>query len=98
MCAHAQAGAGNKCKNRVYFIRGHQVAFELYRMYLPFLFSVQLKGENSQKQVLMKLCLLHTKAAACTCDIIGNAPAINTINRHDVFAFTITLCITYITL
>ena len=28
----------------------------------------------------MNLRLCHTKIATCTCDIISNAPAINTIN------------------
>ena len=32
------------------------------------------------------LRLHHAKTAACACDIISNASAVNTINRCDVFA------------
>ena len=47
---------------------------------LPFSTFVVLKRRNSQEQVLMNLHLRHTKTAACTQDIISNAPTINTIN------------------
>ena len=33
----------------------------------------------------MNFRLCHTKTAAHTHDIVSNAPAVNTINRHDVF-------------
>ena len=48
------------------------------------------KAKQSRKKVSMNLCFRHTKIAGCTCDIISNAPAINTINRSDAgFACTL---------
>ena len=29
------------------------------------------------------------ETATCTCDIISNVPAVNTINRHGIFACTL---------
>ena len=59
MRAYAQAGVGNKCKNCVYFTRGHQVAFELYRMKIcstPF----EFQGDYACKMVEDKVINLYT--------------------------------------
>ena len=50
-----------------------------------FSFQYSLKRVNK----LAPFCLLcHTKTAICTHNIISNPPAVNTINRHNVFTCT----------
>ena len=53
--------------------------------YLPFSFFVVLKRQG---QVLINLRLRHTKAAACTRDIISNAHPITTITDAMIFGCT----------
>ena len=49
-----------------------------------FFFLCAVKKVKTQ-QVLINLHLCHTKTATCTSDIISNEPAVNIVNRRDVF-------------
>ena len=57
-----------------------------------YIFLCADKRAKTHKSMLINLRLHHTKAAAYTCDIISNAPAVNTINSSDVFECTLLHC------
>ena len=68
--------------------------FQIYQYFVSissifFLCTIKKAKTHKLEKVLMNLHLCHTKTATCTRDIISNVPAINTINRHDVFACTL---------